>query len=335
MSADVRVSVLLPARDAARTLPACLASLRRQTEAAWECILVDDGSTDETRVTAEAAAARDSRVRVITTPARGLVAALNEGLALCRAPLIARMDADDVMHRARLAVQADALDADPGLAAVGCHVRLFPRHALTPRRREYEAWLNGLSAADDVARDAFVECPVAHPALMMRREMAALGYAAADWPEDYDLVLRALAAGFSIGVVPRRLLSWRDHPQRVSRTDPRYTQARFTACKAHYLARGFLAQASDYVLWGYGGTGSALRRALLEDGKRPSHIVEVKPTRIGQRIHGAPVVGLDALPQLRGHRIVVSVAREGPRAAIRLALRRQGFVEGIDFVCAA
>jgi glycosyltransferase involved in cell wall biosynthesis len=330
-----RVSILLPAWNAADTLRSCLSSITRQTLTDWECVIVDDGSTDGTAAIAVAATRSDARFRVVTRPHAGLIAALNEGLRHCRGGFIARMDADDLMHRDRLAAQICALERDRSLSAVGCHVRLCPRALLSPRLREYEAWLNGLRDADDVTRDAFVECPVAHPSLMMRREMATLGYADHDWPEDYDLVLRALAAGMRIGVVAQRLLSWRDWPDSLSRTAPRYDIARFTACKAHYLAHGFLSATATYRLWGYGGTGRAFRRALDAHGKRPSHIVEVKPTRLGQRILGAPVIPPDALPGLKGGRLVVSVARSGPRTEIRSALASMGFVEGDDYVCAA
>jgi glycosyltransferase involved in cell wall biosynthesis len=329
------VSVLLPAWNAGATLGAALASLRRQTYEDWECVVMDDGSTDSTPALASAVAAADARVRVIRTPHRGLVAALNGGLLECRGTFIARMDADDVMHRERFQRQVAALEVDASLAAVGCHVRLFPRAVLSPRRREYEAWLNAIRTADDVQRDAFVECPVAHPTLMLRRDAIGAGYQDRGWPEDYDLVLRLLAAQQRIGVVPRRLLAWRDHPQRHSRRHAAYAQAQFTACKAHYLATTFLASASSYVLWGYGDTGRALRGALAAYGKRPSHIVEVKASRLGQRIHGALVIPISDLPQLARTPVVVSVARAGPRAEIRAAMTAMGFVDGVDFVCAA
>jgi glycosyltransferase involved in cell wall biosynthesis len=332
---DPRVSVLLPARNAARTLEACLASIGRQTEARWECVIVDDGSTDGTLAIARGAARRDPRFRVLALPHRGLIAALNEGLGRCGAPLIARMDADDVMRRERLARQADLLERDTSLSAVGCHVRLFPRQSMAPRLREYESWLNGLESAEDVARDAFVECPVAHPSLMMRRQMADLGYEDRGWPEDYELVLRALGLGMRIGVVPERLLAWRRRADSLSRTDDRYSLNRFTACKAHHLAAGFLGQSDRYILCGYGETGKSLRRALAALGKHPSHIVEVHPARLGRRIHGAPVIPHEALPGLAGRPIVVSVAREGPRADVRAKLAAMGFVDGRDFVCAA
>jgi len=330
-----RISILLPARNAAATLDACLRSITRQTENSWECVLVDDGSTDATAAIARAAADADGRFRLVSTPPRGLVAALNRGVAHCRSALVARMDADDLMHRERLAAQADMLDGNPALSAVGTHVRLFPRSSVSSRLREYEGWLNGMRSDQDIRRDTFVECPIAHPTLMMRREMAALGYADRDWPEDYDLVLRALASGMRIGVVTRRLLAWRNGAGTLSRTDPRYGLDRFTACKAHFIATGFLASTATYVLWGYGSTGRNLRRALAAYGKTPSHIVEVKRGRIGQRIHAADVVPIGRLPDLRGDRVVVSVAREGPRAEIRGAMASIGFAEGIDYICAA
>jgi hypothetical protein len=180
-----------------------------------------------------------------------------------------------------------------------------------------------------------VECPIAHPALMMRRAMVDLRYCDQQWPEDYDLVLRALASGLRIGMVPRRLLAWRDRAGSWSRTDPAYAVERFTACKAHYLARGFLADTDSFVLWGYGSTGRMLRRELALHGKTPSHIVEVKASRVGQRIHGAPVIPIPMLSSLRGQPIVVSVARAGPRREIREALAAMHFEEGRDFVCAA
>jgi glycosyltransferase involved in cell wall biosynthesis len=329
------VSVLLPAWNAAATIDACLDSLRRQTLADWECVVVDDGSSDATAAIVTSAAGRDGRIRLISRGRCGLVSALNEGLTHCRAPLVARMDADDVMHRERLAAQVEALDRDPHLSAVGCHVRIFPRDTMSPRLREYEAWVNSVCSADDLVREAFVECPIAHPALMMRRAMVDLRYCDQQWPEDYDLVLRALASGLRIGMVPRRLLAWRDRAGSWSRTDPAYAVERFTACKAHYLARGFLADTDSFVLWGYGSTGRMLRRELALHGKTPSHIVEVKASRVGQRIHGAPVIPIPVLASLRGQRIVVSVARAGPRREIREALAAMNFEEGRDFVCAA
>lgn len=330
------VSVLLPAFNAHRTLEACLRSIERQSWRRWECILVDDGSTDATANLVREQARRDSRLTVIRTAHRGLLAALNTGLSHCRGEYVARMDADDLMHRLRLEEQVSMLETRPELSAVGCHVRMFPRSRVGAGYSEYETWLNSIDTAERVARDAFIECPVAHPTLMLRRaRLTALGYRDRGWPEDYDLVLRLITGGEKIGIVPRRRLLWRRGPDTLSMTAPEYATERFTACKASFLAESFLARTENYILWGYGGTGRALRRALAALGRFPSHILELHPGRLGNRIHGAPVVSPSELPRLARQPVVVSVAGAGPRSEIRQRLTDMGFTESRDYVCAA
>jgi glycosyltransferase involved in cell wall biosynthesis len=330
------VSVLMPVRDAEATLAAALRSVARQTERRFECVIVDDGSRDGSLALAREQAARDPRFRVVAAPRAGLVASLRAGIAVCRAPLVARMDADDWMHRERLSAQRAALDADATLSGVGSHVRCFPRDALTPGLRDYEAWLASIDSPWRVRREAFVECPLAHPTWMLRREaLLRFEYRDAGWPEDYDLLLRMLAAGCRVGVVPRRLLGWRVHAGRHSRTSETYSNARFTACKAAHLADGLLAGSERYALWGYGATGRALARALEAHGRRAAAIVEIHPRRIGRTIRGAPVISRHALGPPNGMPLVVSVAGASARGLIRAELARMGWRECADFVCAA
>ncbi|RMF88752.1 MAG: glycosyltransferase [Nitrospinota bacterium] len=330
------VSILLPVFNAEKTLSACLQSVQRQSESRWECIIVDDGSSDGSLACARRFAGQDSRFLVLSMPHRGLVAALQLGLPHCRGTFIARMDADDLMHRHRLALQIRYLESHPALAAAGCHVRLFPRHRLLEGLRRYERWLNSIHTSWQVRAEAFVECPIAHPTLMIRRPiLLQMGYRDCGWPEDYDLVLRLLIHGYQIGVVPYRLLSWRDHPHRLSRTGASYALERFTACKAAFLASSFLATTDRYILWGYGATGKALRRALLSHGKIPSYIVELHPGRVGKRIHDAPVIWPAELVHVPRHPIVVAVAGEKARSEIRECLVHMGFREVVDFVCTA
>jgi glycosyltransferase involved in cell wall biosynthesis len=334
--AAARVSILLPVRDAEPTLDACLRSIARQSERRFECVVADDGSRDASLARARAFASRDRRFRVVAGPREGLVPALLRGLRHCNASWVARMDADDWMHRERLALQLAALEADPRLGGVGCHVRLFPRSALGPGMRAYEAWLRGIDSPQSVRREAFVECPIPHPTLMIRRALLeAHPYRDAGWPEDYDVVLRLLAAGERIGVVPRRLVGWRHGPERLSQTSDVYGAERFTACRAAFLAEGLLARHEAFVLWGYGRTGRSLCRALERHGKRPAAIVELHPRRIGRTIRGAPVIARHDLGPPSALPLVVSVAGAGPRAEIRAELRRLGWRECVDYVCAA
>lgn len=330
------ISVLIPAFNAAQTLAAALRSVQRQTEGDWECIVVDDGSADRTSQIACEFAQRDARIRLVQREHLGIVPALQAGLAACRAPLIARFDADDLMSRRRLELQRMALERSPELTAVGCHVRLFPRATLRPRRLDYERWLGSMNSPERVAREAFIECPIAHPTLFIRRNaLLEFGYRDCGWPEDYDLVLRLLQSGQRIGVVPQRLLHWRDGAARLSRTSDNYSIPAFVECKAEFLASGLLAASDRYLLWGFGDTGKALSNALARRGKHPEAIIELHPGRIGQLIRGVPVVTPRELTSLRSLPLIVSVAGAGPRSEIRQALTDMGLSELIDYVCAA
>lgn len=330
------VSVLLPAYNAVGTLGAALRSVQRQTLRDWECLVVDDGSTDGTAGVAGEFAEKDSRFRLVSAPHGGIVAALNAGLDQCRGELVARLDADDLMQRRRLQRQRDALEEHPEWLGVGCHVRFFPRRGMTEGLRSYERWLGSIRSESDVRREAFVECPIAHPTLMLRREaLLAARYRDCAWPEDYDLVLRLLEAGGKLGMVPARLLHWRDGTGRLSRTSARYAIAAFVECKAEYLARGFLRDTPGYVLWGFGDTGKALADALAQRGRHPTAIIELHPGRLGQLIRGVRVIPPELLPTLPRQPLLVSVAGLTPRSEIRAALQQMGFAETTDFVCCA
>jgi len=331
-----RTSILLPIFDAVETLPTCLRSIQRQTDPDWECVVVDDGSSDRGIAVAREFAATDSRFKIVVRPHRGLVPTLVDGVERCRGRFVARMDADDWMHRDRIAAQCAVLEGNSALAAVGCRVRLFPRHDLRDGMRAYEHWLNSIDSPRAIREEAFVECPIAHPTLMIRREiLIAHPYRDCGWAEDYDLVLRLLAAGCTLDVVPRRLLAWRDGPERLSRTSETYSIGRFTDCKAAHLANSFLANSNDYALWGYGETGRCLQNALRKLGKRPSAILELHPGRIGNAIAGAPVVHTYEWLRAPHPRLVVSVAGARARAEIRGVLEQAGLSDGIDYVCAA
>ncbi|CAK7051973.1 MAG: Undecaprenyl-phosphate 4-deoxy-4-formamido-L-arabinose transferase [Desulfovibrio sp.] len=90
------LSIIIPAYNAERTLAATCASVAHQEFADWECIIVDDGSTDETRAIARALAKNDSRFRYIYQENKGVSVARNCGIENSRGELLAFLDADDL-----------------------------------------------------------------------------------------------------------------------------------------------------------------------------------------------------------------------------------------------
>jgi glycosyltransferase involved in cell wall biosynthesis len=109
------VSVVVATHDQGRWLGEALASVVAQRFADWECVVVDDGSTDDTeRVVA--GFAHDRRIRYLRTDRVERAAARNRGLAETAAPLVAFLDADDRWHPEKLTRQVAALADAPEAA---------------------------------------------------------------------------------------------------------------------------------------------------------------------------------------------------------------------------
>jgi hypothetical protein len=172
---------------------------------------------------------------------------------------------------------------------------------------------------------------------MIRREWLerAGGYQDHGWPEDYDLWLRLHLLGARFGKVPEILFSWREHPVRLTRIDPRYSVENFLRAKAHYLVRGPLRERATVILWGAGQMGRRLSKHLLREGAPLAAFVDIDPAKIGRRKRGLPVIapeGLGALWKASPRPIVlVAVGARGARALIRDQLTSLGLREGEDW----
>jgi Glycosyl transferase family 2 len=207
------VSVVLPVYNGEPYLVEALNSILRQTFEDFELIAVDDASTDNSRSYLEEAARRDARVCIVDGPGRGLVDALNLGLARARGEFIARMDADDVSQSTRFAQQVEYLRANPQIAVVGSAITLIDATGKLIREIDYPL--------TPVEVDRFLietGSALAHPAVMARRNALREvgGYRSLfQHAEDYDLWLR-LAEGHSLANLPDRLLRYRHHDTKGS-----------------------------------------------------------------------------------------------------------------------
>jgi hypothetical protein len=207
------VSVVLPVYNSEPYLAEALDSILRQTFDDFELIAVYDASTDNSRTRLEDAARRDSRVRVVDGPGRGLVDALNLGLERARGEFIARMDADDVSQSTRFARQVEYLRANPQIAVVGSAITLIDAAGRVMREIDYP-----LTPAEVDRFLIETGSALAHPAVMARRDamLSVGGYRSLfQHAEDYDLWLR-LAERHSLANLPERLLRYRHHDTKGS-----------------------------------------------------------------------------------------------------------------------
>lgn len=208
-----QISVVMPVCNGEAFVAQAIESILAQTYRDFDLLVIDDGSSDGTPAILCDFEARDSRVRVLHQEHKGLVAALNAGLAAARAPLIARMDADDVATPERFELQVEYLQAHPECVVLGTAMDvvdpdgapIYTQHAET----EHETLLRNLLMLNPDAKSG-----IAHPTVMMRREaaLAAGGYRADYEVEDIDLWLRLAERG-RLANLPEVCLQYRLHAQ--------------------------------------------------------------------------------------------------------------------------
>ncbi|MET4897406.1 glycosyltransferase [Sphingomonadaceae bacterium jetA1] len=209
-----RITVALSVYNNGPYLAAALESVLAQSFGDFELLIVNDGSTDDSRAIIDAYAARDPRIRAIHQPNRGLIASLNLMIDQARGEYIARMDGDDIALPDRFARQVAFLDSHPDHGVLG--TRVIP---ITDKGEERTEHPIDHPVSTEAVHAALETGPLlCHPSIMMRRSLliAVGGYRAAyRHCEDYDLWLR-LAERTRMANLPDRLLRYRYSPSQVS-----------------------------------------------------------------------------------------------------------------------
>ena len=207
-----RFSIVLPVYNGEQYLREALASVRWQTLADWECICINDGSSDGSGEILEQFAAFDSRFRIFHQPNAGIVASLNRGIREARAAWIARMDADDVALPERLAVQWEFVTKHPDTLVLSGHMVCIDAAGLpiglrfgpTDHKQIEQHLLAGKNTIN-------------HPTVVMRRDVVidvGMYRQQFEWVEDVDLWLRLARRG-TLAAIPHVLLKYRMHDRSV------------------------------------------------------------------------------------------------------------------------
>lgn len=198
-------------------LAAAIESVLSQSFTDFEFLILDDGSSDQSRETIRRYAAQDARIRPIIRENRGLIASLNELLAEARAPLTARMDADDICRPQRFERQVAFFAENPDYGVVGSWSEDIDESGRSiqgeavglEQPTTHEAFLASIDAGGPL---------LCHPAVMYRTDVVRSvgGYHAAfRHCEDFDLWLR-LATRTRICSIPERLLQYRRSGSQIS-----------------------------------------------------------------------------------------------------------------------
>lgn len=205
--AKPQITVLMPVYNAAPFLSQAIDSILNQTFENFEFLIIDDGSTDGSLDIIRSYT--DSRIRLVEHKKnQGLIATLNEGIKLAEAPLIARMDADDISLPTRLEKQLKSLTENKDVVAVGSDATAIS----TDNRPLYEQIT--LPSHEAIQRILAVACPFVHGSVVFRKDAVLQigGYRAEAYlVEDYDLWARLAKVG-KLANIKESLYQWRYNP---------------------------------------------------------------------------------------------------------------------------
>lgn len=327
------VSVVLPVRDGGKFLSLAVDSILSQAFANLELLLIDDHSTDAAITALDKS---DRRLKIHACSGHGLVDACNTGFALAAGDFIARMDADDISLPGRIGSQLDYFDQHPSIDISGCCVEIFSDTGILGGLERYQNWLNSVREPAQVQQQIFIESPLPNPGLMFRkRALQRLGgYRHNQWPEDYDLLLRADAAGMRMGKPEPVLLRWREHEARLTHTDSLYGRQNFMQAKSHFLVHHRL-QGRPVIIWGAGPTGRRIFDLVTAEGAIVEGFIEVHPRRIGGQKRGLPVWPVSKVENLGQAMLLVAVGAAGARAEITAYLDLHDKLPGQDYLFVA
>ncbi len=237
---NIKVTVLLPVYNAAEFLREAIDSILSQTFSDFELLIINDGSTDSSAQIIASFA--DKRIRVLNNERNiGIIATLNRGIEEARGEYIARMDADDISFPERLSKQVQALDSDPHISVISCFVDF-----INVDGRVTGVWnTDRTTVSEKEIRTMMMRTNcIAHPGVMMRREIALkfLYNSQQKGTEDWDLWMRMLASGFKIAKLPEVLLHYRIHPGSISGKDKasEILEIRLIRSKRKFLFAQFL-----------------------------------------------------------------------------------------------
>ena len=213
MSGRPRVSVVIPAYNRARYLPAAIGSVLGQSFADFELIVVDDGSTDDTAEVVRGIA--DPRLRLVTNPVSlGIAGARNRGLDHARGEYVAALDSDDAAYPQRLARQVAFLDARPDLALVGSWSSWMDERGRTLGRVKRRP----VDADDAAALLIFNSCLTQSSVMIRTAVLREYRYNEAfTMSSDFELWARLAAGGRRMASLPEALVCQREHPSRTTR----------------------------------------------------------------------------------------------------------------------
>ena len=211
-SSSPLVSIILPCYNAEKYLQECISSILNQTYNKFELIIIDDGSTDTSYEIAESN--KDSRITILKNNSNtGIVSCLNASIKLTKGKYIARIDADDMMHRERLEKQVSFLEDDKNkeIVLVGSNHFIIDSNSHNVSLKQFPITDSEIKAC------MLFQNPFSHPSVMIRTNILKKEKYSNKFnhAEDYQLWFK-LSTNYKMANIPEFLTYYRIHAQNTS-----------------------------------------------------------------------------------------------------------------------
>lgn len=313
------ISILIPFRNAAPWIAEMIASIQAQDFQDWELICINDHSEDESATIV--AQLTDERITLLDNNGKGIIPALQKGLAHAKGEFITRMDADDIMPLGRLQLFHEFLSQAPLRTIVTGKVMYFSQEEFSAGYRKYESWLNERIDNQDHYDQIYRECVIASPNWIARKAdlIEHKIFDALVYPEDYHMTFLWKEHGFTIKGIPDVTLHWREHPARTSRNSDIYDQESFFGLKLREFVRQDL-NGSLAILGA--GTKGKLCASLLEEQDVEFQLYDLEHAR-----YDGAEFSVKPIDELQEDQALIAVYPDD-RAPLERFLTAKGFTIG-------
>lgn len=273
---EPKVCVIMPVYNGEKTIKLALASLLNQSYTNWECVIVNDGSTDGTRSILDSL--KDPRFRIFHLNKNcGRGVARDEALKRSEGDYLAYLDADDMMYKDKLKVQVEFLEANPGIRMVSCGCITMNENFEALRASGMTSFMS-----DNIMKYGQA-LPLLLPATMVRLDQAKIfsynHYL--DVGEDYDYFAR-YCEGYRYANIGKPYYY--------------YLTGNVTAKKLMYYQTNALR--TDLVIWQRGRRFRAITNIFKRCTKILLYSILI------------PIIGVDRIVNKRGNKIEVSTAEQ-------------------------
>jgi glycosyltransferase involved in cell wall biosynthesis len=328
-----KVTILLPFYNAEKTLGRAIESVIQQTYRNFELILIDNNSNDQSAEMARKFCSMDERCNLIHEEKQGVVHAFKKGIRLADGQFIARMDADDESFPDRLMRQITYLRENGNCDVVAGLAEYKAHKPETEGFQRYVIWSNQIQSHDEIRMNIFIESPIINPTVMWRKSVSDTygAYEDGDFPEDYELWLRWMSEEVKFHKLNFPVIKWYDSDQRLTRTDPRYSDEAFFTIKTLYLAK-WLKQHNPFhpkvVVWGASKISRKRADLLLSHGIDIAAYIDISMKRqVGKKI-----IFHENLPPSEEIFVLVYLKEESMRHKTVQFLNARNFVEGVNYL---